>query len=108
MANENHFDSTLPYPLVILGLILMPLGMVEQVLVISYEMFGMDPMKRGIVNRVRLKSLLEKKNHKMSHFFTVDFLLHGLGFFPFILDRTSLDLPPVLDSIDGLRLFPDC
>ena len=107
MANENHFDSTLPYPLVILGLILMPLGMVEQVLVISYEMFGMDPMKRGIVNRVRLKSLLEKKI--MIHFFfTVDFLLHGLGFFPFILDRTSLDLPPVLDSIDGLRLFPDC
>lgn len=69
MANENHFDSTLPYPLVILGLILMPLGMVEQVLVISYEMFGMDPMKRGIVNRVRLKSLLEKKQHKMIHFF---------------------------------------
>ena len=62
MANENHFDSTLPYPLVILGLILMPLGMVEQVLVISYEMFSMDPMKRGIVNRVSLiKSLLEKK-----------------------------------------------
>ena len=55
MENENHFDTTLPYPLVILGLILMPLGMVEQVLVIAYEMFGMDPMKRGIVNRVRMK-----------------------------------------------------
>ena len=55
MENENHFDTTLPFPLVFLGLILMPLGMVEQVLIISYEMFGMDPMKRGIVNRVRMK-----------------------------------------------------
>ena len=103
MENENHFDTTLPYPLVILGLILMPLGMVEQVLIISYEMFGMDPMKRVIVNRVRMKyiriTVFKICMIKIYFHHTVDFLLHGLGLVPFDLDRSSLDLPPILNPI---------
>ena len=50
---ENHFDLNLSKPLVVLGLVLIPLGIIGQVLAIFYEMFGMDSMKRGIVNRVR-------------------------------------------------------
>ena len=46
----------------------MPLGMVAQVLVISYEMFGMDPMKRGIVNRVRMKSVLQLTTKNLIQF----------------------------------------
>ena len=39
---------------------------------------------------------------------TVDFLLHGLGFVPFDLDRTALDLPPILNPIFWLWLLPGC
>ena len=103
-----NFDTTLPKPLVILGLTLIPIGMIGQVLAISYEMFGMDSMKRGIVNRVR-QTYIPLFSAKKSKFKLLQLITcyMALGFFLFCSDRNSLDLHSVLGPFDWLRFHPD-